>query len=176
MAENNKLTDIIETSLEQIRNVVDANTIIGTPINTLSGTTIIPVSKVVVGFASGGVDYVGKNAKKAAAEASAKNSASNFGGGGGTGVTVQPVGFLVITPDGNVDLLNVGGGAPAGAAPAAKSDPIDQVSNLLEKAPDLLTKIKNVFVKNDVKADDKPEEIAVEKSAPASEKSDEEKK
>ena len=56
MAEN-KISGIIETSLEQIRNVVDANTIIGNPINTPGGTTVIPVSKVMVGFASGGVDY-----------------------------------------------------------------------------------------------------------------------
>ena len=96
MAEN-KLTEIIQASLEQIKQVVDANTIIGTPITTPNGTTIIPVSKVMVGFASGGLDYLGKNmARKAQNSPQNSGLTTNFGGGGGTGVTVQPVGFLVV--------------------------------------------------------------------------------
>lgn len=144
---DNKISGIIETSLEQIKNVVDANTIIGTPINTPGGTTVIPVSKIMVGFASGGVDYVGKNAKSSSDEAHrAAPAATNFGGGGGTGVTVQPVGFLVISPDGSdVQLLNVG--------TAASGDKIDSISNLIEKSPDIINKIKAIFVKNKKDAD-----------------------
>ena len=148
---DNKISGIIETSLEQIRNVVDANTIIGEPINTPTGTTVIPVSKVMVGFASGGIDYLGKNMKNIAdnANSAARPSAltTNFGGGGGTGVTVQPVGFLVISPDGNVQLLNLG--ASASAAP----DKIDQIAGIIEKSPDLIKKIKDIFAKN--KSEDK---------------------
>ncbi len=141
---DNKISGIIETSLEKIRNVVDANTIIGTPINTPNGTTIIPVSKVMVGFASGGVDYLGKNTKKATEKESVKadNLPKNFGGGGGTGVTVQPVGFLVISADGNVQMLNVG------TTNAGSNDKIDQVANLIERSPDLISKIKAIFVKD----------------------------
>ncbi len=144
---DNKISGIIETSLEQIKNVVDANTIIGTPINTPGGTTVIPVSKIMVGFASGGVDYVGKNAKGASDDARrAVPAATNFGGGGGTGVTVQPVGFLVISPDGSdVQLLNIGS--------AASGDKIDSISNLIEKSPDIINKIKAIFVKNKKEAD-----------------------
>lgn len=143
---DNKISGIIETSLEQIKNVVDANTIIGTPINTPGGTTVIPVSKIMVGFASGGVDYVGKNGKGASDEAHRAPTATNFGGGGGTGVTVQPVGFLVISPDGSdVQLLNVGA--------AASGDKIDSISNLIEKSPDIINKIKAIFVKNKKDAD-----------------------
>ena len=98
----NKLNDIIQTSLDSIRSMVDSNTVIGSPITTANGTLVIPVSKVFVGFASGGVDYLGKNTQNTS------HTVNNFGGGGGTGVTVQPVGFLVISPDGNVQLLNVG--------------------------------------------------------------------
>lgn len=148
MAEN-KISGIIETSLEQIRNVVDANTIIGNPINTPGGTTVIPVSKVMVGFASGGVDYIGKNAKKAAEETSKSGAlTTNFGGGGGTGVTVQPVGFLVVSPDGNVQMLNVG--QSAGAAP----DRVDQIAGFIERSPELIAKIKDIFAKNKSEADD----------------------
>ena len=79
----NKMTEIIRASVDSIKSSFDANTVAGTPITTENGTVIIPVSKLSVGFASGGVDYVGKNPTK--------NGESNFGGGGGTGVTVTPV-------------------------------------------------------------------------------------
>ena len=61
MQNDSKLQDIIRTSLENIRSLVDANTVIGNPINTESGTTIIPVSKISVGYVSGGLDYAVKN-------------------------------------------------------------------------------------------------------------------
>ena len=57
MAEENKLQEMIRTSLENIRAMVDANTVVGTPIETPAGTTIIPISKISVGYASGGVDF-----------------------------------------------------------------------------------------------------------------------
>ncbi len=138
-----KISSIIDTSLEQIRNVVDANTIIGTPINTAGGTTVIPVSKVMIGFASGGVDYLSKNMKKAAEESGQRQSpmATNFGGGGGTGITVQPVGFLVISASGDVQLLNV-------SAQQGSGDKIDQISGIIEKSPEIISKIKAIFSKN----------------------------
>jgi len=155
MAET-KITGIIESSLEQIRNVVDANTIIGEPINTPGGTTVIPVSKVMVGFASGGVDYLGKNMKRMADNQATRPAVltTNFGGGGGTGVTVQPVGFLVISPDGNVQLLNVG----AGSAPSG--DKIDSISNLIDKAPDLIAKVKAIFAKKPAQEEASKEEAS----------------
>jgi sporulation protein YtfJ len=146
MAEN-KLTEIIESSLEQIKQVVDANTIIGTPITTPNGTTIIPVSKVIVGFASGGIDYLGKNMKRVA-DATQKSSPfqTNFGGGGGTGVTVQPVGFLVVAPDGDVRLLNIGTNSP-------EADRIESISSFIERSPEIIAKIAAIFKKNGSKSD-----------------------
>ena len=149
MAEN-KLTEIIQASLEQIKQVVDANTIIGTPITTPNGTTIIPVSKVMVGFASGGLDYLGKNmARKAQNSPQNSGLTTNFGGGGGTGVTVQPVGFLVVGADGHVDLLNVGLATP-------EADKFESISNLVEKSPEVISKIADKFRKgSDKKAETK---------------------
>lgn len=153
----NKLTEIIQASLEEIKQVVDANTIIGTPINTPQGTTIIPVSKVMVGFASGGLDYLGKNMKKVADSAEKPAPLqTNFGGGGGTGVTVQPVGFLIVSPDGDVDLLNVG-------ANAAGNDKIESISNLIERSPEVISKIAAIFKKN------KPSEKTCEKETSGTE-------
>ena len=147
MAENtNKLGDITKTSLDSIRSMLDANTIIGDPIETASGTTIIPISKISVGYASGGVDY----AKKDAPNSQGKPINNNFGGGGGTGLSMTPVAFLVVSADGNVNILNIN--APTGsAAPApAASTPVDTVSQVvgfLERSPDLIERIKGVFTK-----------------------------
>lgn len=137
----NKLNDIIQTSLENIRSMVDANTVIGNPINTESGTTIIPISKISMGFASGGLDYNNKNAGDGAANT--RPLPQNFGGGGGTGLSISPVGFLIINKAGDVELINVGTPVP--------NDPVEQVSNLIERSPDILAKLKAVFGK---KADD----------------------
>lgn len=146
MAEN-KLTEIIEASLEQIKQVVDANTIIGTPITTPNGTTIIPVSKVMVGFASGGIDYLGKNVKKNSESGHTVSPLqTNFGGGGGTGVTVQPVCFLVVAPDGDVQMMNIGANSP-------EADRLESISNLIEKSPEFISKIAAIFKRKD----DKPE-------------------
>lgn len=133
MANENKLQDIIRTSLESIRTMVDADTVIGKPIDTKSGTTIIPISKVSVGFASGGVDYTGKN------EAANAAKMQNFGGGGGTGISVSPVGFLVVSTSGDVELINIG--------VSQASDPIDQIAAIIERSPEIFGKIKAVFSK-----------------------------
>lgn len=140
MAENNsnKLGDITKTSLESIRSMLDANTIIGDPIETSSGTCIIPISKISVGYASGGVDYH----KKDTPTQNGKPLYNNFGGGGGTGLTVTPVAFLVVSADGNVNILNVN--SPVESSPA---DTVSQVVGFLERSPELIEKIKSVFQK-----------------------------
>lgn len=140
MSDNNKLNEIIRTSLDSIRSMVDSNTVIGNPITTSNGTTIIPVSKVFVGFASGGVDYLGKTANS---QSTAKPTANNFGGGGGTGLTVAPVAFLVVDAHGDVQLLNVN--EPTKQA----TDPVSQVVGLLERSPELIEKLKAIFAKKD---------------------------
>ena len=134
----NKLNDIIQTSMENIRSMVDSNTVIGTPITTANGTVVIPVSKIFVGFASGGIDYRGKNAEKAVE----KSVSNNFGGGGGTGLTVSPVGFLIVSPSGAVELLNVN------EPTKDKGDPISQIVGLLERSPELIERLKAVFTKS----------------------------
>lgn len=132
MANENKLEEIIRTSLENIRSMIDANTVIGTPISTSNGVTVIPISKVSVGYASGGLDFNGKD-KPA-------NLPQNFGGGGGTGVSINPVGFLVVKNDGNIDMINVG-------QPAGSGDPIEQITSIIERCPDIVRRIKNAFKK-----------------------------
>lgn len=135
MAES-KLTDIIGTSLEKIKNFADSETVVGEPIS-VGAVTIIPVSKISMGFASGGIDYNGKN-KDAKASPNPKNS--NFGGGGGTGVNITPIAFLVVSSTGNVEIL-----------PITQNDPnssVEKITSLIERSPDILQRLKNVFTKN----------------------------
>lgn len=127
----------MKTALSEINSMVDSNTVIGNPITTANGTVIIPVSKVFVGFASGGIDYLGNRGKD-----NVKPDSNNFGGGGGTGLTMSPVAFLVVKPDGSVDLLNVN-------EPIMQSDPVSQIVGLIEKSPDIIERIKAVIPKKE---------------------------
>lgn len=132
MANEHKIPEIIRSSMENIRSMVDANTIVGDPITATGGTVIIPISKVSVGIASGGVDY---NPKR-----DAQPRPQNFGGGGGTGMTVVPVGFLVCDKNGEVEFLNV--------SSKGKPDPVDQIADFVERTPDIIAKIKDLFTKD----------------------------
>ena len=140
MAEqNNKLEEMIRTSLEHIHAMVDANTVVGTPIETPSGTTIIPISKVSVGSASGGLDFDGKH----------QAPPKNFAGGGGTGLSVQPVCFLSVSAEGLVEVHSL--------AAASQSDSVEKLVSFIDHAPDLVERLKALFAKLKKKKHDKDE-------------------
>ena len=117
-----KLPNMLDATIQKIREMVDVNSVIGEPIMTPDGVTIIPVSRVSVGFGGGGSDFASKSADKE----------NPFGGGVGGGVKVTPICFLVIK-DGNVRMLSV-------PQPANSS-----AERLVEMLPDTLEKI-NSFV------------------------------
>ena len=110
-----KLPNMLENTIQKIRERVDVNSVIGTPITTPDGVTIIPVSKVSVGFGGGGSDY-------------AKSTKDAFGGGAGGGVSVNPICFLIVH-EGNVRLMPV---------PVAANTTADR---LVEMVPDTLDKL-----------------------------------
>ena len=115
------LPNMLENTIAKIREMVDVNSVIGTPITTPDGVTIIPVSKVSVGFGGGGSDFVSKHPNK---------QDNPFGGGAGAGVNVTPIAFLVVK-DGNVRMLPV-------AAPASTT--ADRVVDLV---PEFLDKVSS---------------------------------
>ena len=118
---NNSLTELMEASMSKIRDMVDSNTIIGKPIKTDDGTTILPVSKVSFGFASGGSDV------------GAKTNKQMFGGGTGAGVSIAPIAFLVIS-GGNVRTIQlVEHVSPVDSAINALPDLVDRISTLIKK-------------------------------------------
>lgn len=132
--------EIIRNSLDSIREIADANTIIGEPISTPNGTTIIPVSKVSLGIASGGVDFKNeKNGQNApAAQNGKKDRPKSFGGGGGTGLSISPVAFLVISADGSVEMLNINN------VDTRPNNIVESLTDMVERAPEIISKIKSV--------------------------------
>ena len=147
------MSEIIRTSLENAKQVFDANTVIGEPITAPDGTMIIPVSRISMGIATGGIDYKGKRA-------AGGNEKNNFGGGGGTGVSVSPVAFLVIKPSGTVELLNVD--SPTGTA---VNDSIEQVTSFIEKSPDLISRLKKAFSSKKAESADTAEPEVIDTDA-----------
>lgn len=137
------LKQIIDASLSQIGKVADVNTVIGEPISTGDGITIVPFSKVSVGYASGGTDFDGKNPSP--------DKAPHFTGGNGAGVSVTPLGFLIIE-NGNVRLLDLKNPVyPVADDPVTKV--MDSVNSFIDRTPDLVEKIKGIFSKDKKKAD-----------------------
>ncbi|MBP5166910.1 MAG: GerW family sporulation protein [Oscillospiraceae bacterium] len=122
--ENNSLGELMGITMEKLREMVDVNTIVGKPISTDDGITLIPVSKVSFGFASGGSDFPTKN------QTSGQKNA--FGGGGGAGVKIDPVAFIVIK-DGFVRMISAN---PAYASPLEKA---------IEMAPGIIDKVKEII-------------------------------
>ena len=123
---------MLESAIAKVREMVDVNSVIGDPITTADGVTIIPVSKVSVGFGGGGSDFVSKNANKL--------DNHPFGGGAGGGVKVTPIAFLVVK-EGNVRMIPV-------ATPANTT-----ADRLVEMIPDTLDKI-SAFIESHTKKDE----------------------
>ena len=148
MAEQ-KFTETLKATLENLKNIVQADTIIGDPITTPSGVTLIPVSKIMVGMATGGVDYIGRHSK------SQSDKANSFTGCGGTGVTVTPVAFIVIKENGDVSMLNINNPQDA------TNDLGSSILSILNKSPDIVNKVKDLVktVKKDKSVDESPEEM-----------------
>jgi len=125
--------DLMETTMQKIREMIDVNTIVGEPIVTADGVTLIPVSKVSFGFGGGGTDFPSKNRQP--------NESNPFGGASGAGVNIIPVAFLIVKGE-NVRIINIG--------PPAETT-IDRVVDLVPEVMDKVTKFvgKNKDKKTD---------------------------
>lgn len=134
METNHPINEMMATTIQKIRELVDANTIIGAPIVANPETTLIPISKMSVGFGTGGGDFAGKNQKP--------GEPNSFGGGGGAGVKITPVAFLVINGE-NVRLLPM------------TPPPDTTVDRLVELVPDLVDKVSDFFDKKPKESTDK---------------------
>lgn len=126
------IESLMNTAMSNLKDMVDVNTVIGETIELENGTVIVPVSKVGFGFAAGGSEWSNgtlEESKKQGLEEEHKYSLP-FGGGSGAGVSIQPVGFLVVTEN------------------SAKMLPVDHcnaIDKLLDYVPDLLDKFSDIF-------------------------------
>lgn len=117
----NSIKGIMDTTMEKLKAIVDADTIIGTPI-VLGDITMIPVSKVSFGMATGGSDFPARS-----------SNSVMFGGGGGAGVSIVPISFIVVSGD-NVKMLPI-------------NNEYTAVDKALALAPELFEKVKKLFSK-----------------------------
>ena len=121
---NHPLSDMMTNTMSKIKDMIDVNTVVGSPITTPDGVTIIPVTKVSIGYGAGGSDFATKNYPA--------NRDNAFGGGAGAGVNITPVAFLVVRGE-SVRMLPV-------AEPASTS-----MDRLIEQLPDLLDKAEHLL-------------------------------
>ncbi|MCL6631268.1 MAG: GerW family sporulation protein [Alicyclobacillus herbarius] len=124
---------LMQTAMSSIREMVDVNTIIGDPIEAPDGTVILPVSRVGFGFAAGGSEFSGKDK-----DGGGNGGEHPFGGGSGGGVSITPIGFLIVHGD-QVRLLS--------------ADHENQLyDRLMDMAPQVIDKIQSLFQGGKAKA------------------------
>ena len=115
------ISELLETTMQKVREMIDANTIIGEPVTTIDGITLIPISKITFGLAGGGTDFAKKNEPE-----------GGFGGGIGAGVNIIPVAFIIAKGDG-VKLMNL------------SQPPASTVDKIIEAVPEILGKVSEIF-------------------------------
>jgi len=139
---------LMKTAMESIKEMVDVNTIVGDPVETPDGSVIIPISKVACGFAAGGGEFETTGGQQDESQGGGQQQQGNgatalpFGGGSGAGVSVQPVGFLVVG-QGQTRLLPVDGNAV--------------VDRIIDVTPGLLSQVQNMFRKEKRQPEKHPE-------------------
>lgn len=121
------MNDAVRASLEEVARYAGENAAIGAPIETTAGITVIPVSRVSIGFVTGSMDT--DSAKKA--------DRRTFGGGGGTGISVTPMAFLAVSKERGAELISL--------TPSEGARNVDRVASLIENAPDLIRRLKNAI-------------------------------
>lgn len=114
--DHNPIGELMQTTMENVKNILKVDTVVGDPIYTPDGITLVPISKISVGFGGGGVEFNTKNC----------GDKKPYGGGNATGVKIDPIGFLVIK-DGCVRMVNV--------TPPA-SNTVDRIIDLVPQVMD----------------------------------------
>lgn len=140
MEENHPIEELMVTAMNSIKEMIDANTIVGEPIKALNNTVIIPISKLGFGFAAGGSEFNDETVNSYNRRAREENIKYRlpFGGGSGAGVNITPVAFLIVQND-NVKLLE-----------ASHSSVLDK---LVEYIPDTIDKINGIIKRRMDRAD-----------------------
>ena len=130
------MKQLIEEAIRSVHSVADVNTVIGEPVTLPNGVTIVPFSKVSVGFATGGSDRAPKTTEQPL-----------FAGGGGAGISVTPLGFLVVSAEGDVTLMDLKQPDTYAPKPNPVDRAIDGAQSLMDRAPGVIERIKDILSK-----------------------------
>jgi sporulation protein YtfJ len=122
--DNNPISELMQTTMDNVKNILKVDTVVGEPIITPDGITLVPISKISLGFGGGGVEF---NSKKAGND-------RPYGGGNATGVKIEPIGFLVIK-EGTVRMINV-------TPPASNT-----VDRIIDMVPQVMDRVDNFIDK-----------------------------
>ena len=117
------IDDIVRSSIDSLQNLGGIDEVIGKPINTPSGVTVIPLSSITYGVLNGGFDSGKRLGNK------------GYGAGGGSGAIIKPVAFLAVSPSGNIELVKVDSDAT----------PLERTLDIIERSPELIQRIKDVL-------------------------------
>jgi uncharacterized spore protein YtfJ len=147
MENQNSIKEIINNAMKDVRSAMDTNTVFGEPIRLDNGITVVPISKVSMGFASGGLDLPAN-----------ANGSKSFGAGGGTGVTVAPIGFLTSYPDGRIEVIPV---------TPTEMGPVEQIADVIERAPEIIGRIRSIFAGEDEETEEEMSELQFDDSEDA---------
>ena len=128
------IENLMKTAMDSIQKMINVNTVIGDPVETPTGSVIIPVSRVTCGFAAGGSEFMPSDGETGQEEKNEESAKMPFGGGSGGGVSVKPVGFLVVSQE-SIRLLPVEGNVLADRL-------IDEMPTLMDKFSHLINKRK----------------------------------
>ncbi len=126
--DNNPISQLMQTTMDNVKNVLKVDTVVGDPIITPDGITLVPISKISLGFGGGGVEF---GAKKAGDD-------RPYGGGNATGVKIEPIGFLVIK-EGTVRMINI-------TPPASTT-----VDRIIDLVPQVMDRVDNFIDKHNGK-------------------------
>ena len=137
MGQKKEIEVLMQTAISNIKDLLQVNMVVGSPIQAAPETTIIPVSKISCGFAAGGGEY-GAKQEKGTASSGGEEDSFPFGGGSGAGVSVKPVGFLAIE-NGKVRLISV--------------DSVLPVERLIDAAPGLIQQVDGILRKRKIEKD-----------------------
>ena len=120
------MCEIIRSTLEAVKDFTDSDAIVGNVITTASGVSLIPISKITVGFLGGGADYGQKRLSQS----------QSFGGGSGAGISISPIAFLSVSPDASVSIIPLSLDAKSG---------VDRISSIIERSPEIIDRIKKAL-------------------------------
>ena len=120
------MCEIIKSTLDAVKEFTGSDAIVGSVINTPSGVSLIPISKITVGFIGGGADYGPKRLSQP----------QSFGGGSGAGISISPIAFLSVSPEASVSIIPLVNDQKSG---------IDRITTIIERSPEIIDKIKKTL-------------------------------